>query len=64
MEEKWQEKSKQMVNQCEKKWERKYGDLVEDSETLKKKLSENEEKVRGFFKSLPFLCSEIGICCV
>lgn len=47
MEEKWQEKSKQMVHQCEKKWERKYGDLVEESESLKRKLAENEEKVCG-----------------
>ncbi|XP_028407663.1 FK506-binding protein 15-like [Dendronephthya gigantea] len=44
METKWQEKSKQMVNQCEKKWKRKYDDITEENESLKKKLSESDEK--------------------
>ena len=48
METKWQEKSKQLVNQSERKWQRKYDDLVEESETLKKTLSESEEKVCSF----------------
>jgi hypothetical protein len=47
METKWQEKSKQMVSQCEKKWQRKYDDVVEESETSKRKLTESEEKVCG-----------------
>ena len=45
METKWQEKSKHMVSQCEKKWQRKYDDLVEENETSKRKLDESEEKV-------------------
>jgi hypothetical protein len=48
METKWQEKSKKMVHQCEKKWQRKYDDVVEESETMKKKLTENEGKVSMF----------------
>lgn len=45
METKWQEKSKQMVSQCDKKWQRKYDDLVEECEALKKRVSESDEKV-------------------
>ncbi len=55
METKWQEKSKQLVNQCEKKWQRKYDDLVEESETLKKQLAESEDKVCWFYVFCHFM---------
>ena len=46
LEERWKEKSGKMVLLTEEKWKGKYDELVEEKESLGKKLSAVEEKVK------------------